>query len=57
MAHSFASCVAAGGAGGGSERRSLPVGEARKILEDAEAEAVLPQELLSKEAVSVLRLY
>lgn len=50
-------CVTAGGAGGGSERRSLPVGEARKILEDVEAEAVLPQELLAKEAVSASRLH
>jgi ATP-dependent protease HslVU (ClpYQ) ATPase subunit len=50
------SCVSsAGGAGGGSERRSLPVREARKILEDVEAEAVLPQELLAKEAVSVVQ--
>jgi hypothetical protein len=30
----------------------MPVSEARKILEDVEAEAVLPQELLAKEAVS-----
>jgi hypothetical protein len=29
----------------------MPVSEARKILEDVEAEAVLPQELLAKEAV------
>jgi hypothetical protein len=29
----------------------MTVAEARKILEDVEAEAVLPQELLDKEAV------
>jgi hypothetical protein len=31
----------------------MTVAEARKILEDVEAEAVLPQELLDKEAVRV----
>lgn len=49
-------CVSRPGAGGagGSERRSLTVSEARDILEDVEAEAMLPPELLAKEAVREL---
>lgn len=48
-------CVTSGAGGaGGSERRSLTVSEARDILEDVEAEAMLPPELLAKEAVREL---
>lgn len=49
-----AACLSCpGGPAGGSERRSMPVADARAILEDVEADEVLPQELLAKEAVSV----
>ena len=46
--------MSAGYVGGssGSERRSMSVAEARRLLEDVEAESVLPADLLSKEAVS-----
>jgi ATP-dependent protease HslVU (ClpYQ) ATPase subunit len=39
------------GGGGGQQRRRLPVKDARVLLEEAEAEALFPPELIAKEAL------
>ncbi len=39
------------GSGAGGQRRRLPVKDARVLLEEAEAEALFPPELIAKEAL------